>query len=110
MSLTGPQILLTQALGNNGTDTLDFLGYWKTFDIASEAAFAGKDAATLVRDPKFVDMSTWSDGWPVKRLSAQMPKGDGPESKEERGPRRRLNMTPPATKQGLSDSLIQSRS
>lgn len=110
MALSGPQTILTQQLGNNATDTLDFLAFWKTFDIASEAAFAGKDAAALVRDPKFVDMSTWSDGWPIKRLSAQMPKGDGPESKEERGPRRRLNMVPPATKQGLSDSLIQSRS
>jgi dienelactone hydrolase len=110
MALSGPQTILTQQLGNNVTDTLDFLAYWKTFDIASEAAFAGKDATALMRDPKFVDMSTWSDGWPVKRLSAQMPKGEGPETKEERGPRRRLNMAPPETKQGLSEFLAQSRS
>jgi hypothetical protein len=110
MALSGPQTILTQQLGNNGTDTLDFLAFWKTFDIASEAAFAGKDAAALLRDPKFVDMSTWSDGWPVKRLSAQMPKGEGPESKEERGPRRRLNMAPPETKQGSSDFLTKLRS
>jgi hypothetical protein len=110
MALSGPQTILTQQLGNNGTDSLDFLGFWKTFDIASEAAFAGKDATALLRDPKFVDMSTWSDGWPVKRLSAQMPKGEGPESKEERGPRRRLNMAPPETRQGLSDFLTKSRS
>jgi pimeloyl-ACP methyl ester carboxylesterase len=110
MALSGPQTILTQQLGTNGTDTLDFLAFWKTFDIASEAAFAGKDAAALMRDPKFVDMSTWSDGWPVKRLSAQMPKGEGPETKEERGPRRRLNMAPPETKQGLSDFLAKSRS
>ncbi len=110
MALSGPQTILTQQLGSNVTDTLDYLAFWKTFDIASEAAFAGKDAAALLRDPKFVDMSTWSDGWPVKRLSAQMPKGEGPESKEERGPRRRLNMAPPETKQGLSDFLTKSRS
>jgi dienelactone hydrolase len=110
MALSGPQTILTQQLGTNGTDTLDFLAFWKTFDIASEAAFAGKDATALLRDPKFVDMSTWSDGWPVKRLSAQMPKGEGPESKEERGPRRRLNMAPPETRQGLSDFLTKSRS
>lgn len=110
MALSGPQTILTQQLGNNATDTLDFLAFWKTFDMASEAAFAGKDATALVRDPKFVDMSTWSDGWPVKRLSAQMPKGDGPESKEERGPRRRLNMAPPETRQGQLDFITRSRS
>ncbi|UVF21178.1 alpha/beta hydrolase [Microvirga terrae] len=101
MALSGPQTILTQQLGNNGTDTLDFLAFWKTFDIASEAAFAGRDATALLRDPKLVDMSTWSDGWPVKRLSAQMPKGDAPEAKEERGPRRRLDMPAPGSRQGL---------
>ncbi|WP_262270583.1 alpha/beta hydrolase family protein [Microvirga yunnanensis] len=101
MALSGPQTILTQQLGNNGTDTLDFLAFWKTFDIASEAAFAGRDASALLRDPKFVDMSTWSDGWPVKRLSAQMPKGETPEAKEERGPRRRLDTPAAGSKQGL---------
>lgn len=110
MSLSGPQTILTQQLGNNVTDTLDYLAFWKTFDIASEAAFAGKDASVLQRDPKFVDMSTWSDGWPVKRLSAQMPKVEGQEKKEESGPRRRLNMAPPETQQGLSDFINQLRS
>ncbi|MFC1455399.1 alpha/beta hydrolase family protein [Microvirga arabica] len=110
MALSGPQTILTQQLGNNGTDTLDYLAYWKTFDIAAEAAFAGKDAAALTRDPKFVDMGTWSDGWPVRRLSAQMPKVEGQEKKEEPGPRRRLNMAPPETKQGLSDFIGKLRS
>ncbi len=91
MSLTGPQTILTQQLGNNGTDTLDYLAFWKTFDMAAAAAFAGKDAASLARDPKFIDMGTWSDGWPVRRLSAQMPKVEGQEEeKPARGPRRRL--------------------
>lgn len=92
MALSGPQTILTQQLGNNGTDTLDFLAYWKTFELAAEAAFSGKDAAALARDPKLVDMGQWSDGWPVRRLSAQMPKVEGQEEKKpERGPRRRLN-------------------
>jgi dienelactone hydrolase len=110
MALSGPQTILTQQLGNNGTDTIDYLAYWKTFDIAVEAAFAGKDAAALTRDPKFVDMGTWSDGWPVRRLSAQMPKVEGQEKKEEPGPRRKLNMAPPETKQGLSDFIGKLRS
>ena len=37
----------------------------------------GKDAAALRRDPRFIDMGTWSDGWPVRRLSADMPKVEG---------------------------------
>jgi hypothetical protein len=78
--------------------------------MAAEAAFAGKDAASLARDPKFVDMGTWSDGWPVRRLSAQMPKGEGPENKPEQGPRRKLNFAPTETKQGFSDFLNQLRS
>jgi hypothetical protein len=110
MALSGPQTILTQQLGNNVTDTLDYLAFWKTFDIAAEAAFAGKDAAALARDPKFIDMGTWSDGWPVRRLSAQVPKAEGQEKKEEPGPRRRLNMTPPETRQGLSDFISKLRS
>lgn len=110
MALSGPQTILTQQLGNNVTDTLDYLAFWKTFDIAAEAAFAGKDAAALTRDPKFVDMGTWSDGWPVRRLSAQMPKVEGQDSKPEPGPRRRLNMAPSETQQGLSDFIGKLRS
>jgi len=105
MALSGEQTVLTQQLGNNGIDTLDYLAFWKTFDMAAEAAFAGKDAAALARDPKFIDMGTWSDGWPVRRLSAQMPKGQGGEEKPEPGPRRRLNLTPSENQQNLSDFL-----
>jgi hypothetical protein len=74
MALTGEQTVLTGQLGSNGTDALDYLGYWKTFDMAAAAAFAGRDAAALRRDPKFIDMGTWSDGWPVRRLSAEIPR------------------------------------
>ena len=32
---------------------------------------------TLKADPRLVDMGTWSDGWPVRRLSAEHPKAEG---------------------------------
>jgi len=105
MSLSGPQTILTAQLGNNPTDALDYLAFWKTFDMAAEAAFAGRDAASLARDPKFIDMTTWTDGWPVRRLSAQMPKGQVEDEKPERGPRRKLNLAPTETRQSLSDFL-----
>ncbi|HEX2556075.1 MAG TPA: dienelactone hydrolase family protein [Microvirga sp.] len=92
MALSGEQTVLTQALGNNVTDPLDYYAYWKTFDMAAEAAFAGKDAAALRADPKFIDMGAWSDGWPMRRLTAEMPKVEGQEPKPA-GPRRVL---PPA--------------
>ncbi|WP_445502811.1 dienelactone hydrolase family protein [Microvirga sp. G4-2] len=110
MALSGPQTILTQQLGNNGTDSLDYLALWKTFEMAADAAFAGKDATTLVRDPKFVDMGNWSDGWPVRRLSAQMPKLESQEKQQEQGPRRKLNMSPTENKQGLNGFLKQLRS
>ncbi len=110
MALTGPQTILTQQLGSNGTDTLDYLAFWKTFDMAAAAAFAGKDAAALVRDPKFIDMGNWSDGWPVRRLSAQMPKVEGQDEKPEPGPRRKLNMNPAENRQGSSAFLKEIRS
>ncbi len=90
MSLTGEQTVLTGQLGNNVIDTLDYLAYWKTFDMAAEVAFGGKDAVALKANPRLVDMGTWSDGWPVKRLSAESPKVEGEDAKPERGPRRRL--------------------
>lgn len=91
MALSGEQTTLTAQLANNATDTLDYLGFWRTLDMAAEAAFAGRDAASLRNDPKFVDMGSWSDGWPVKRLQADMPKVEGQEeAKPPAGPRRRL--------------------
>jgi pimeloyl-ACP methyl ester carboxylesterase len=91
MSLTGEQTVLTQQLGNNPIDSLDYLAYWKTFDMAEEAAFSGRDASALKANSRFVDMGTWSDGWPVRRLTADLPKVEGQEeTRPERGPRRRL--------------------
>jgi hypothetical protein len=70
MVLSGEQSVLVAQLGSNVTDTLDHWGYWKTFDLAAAAAFGGRDAQALRNDPNFTDMGRWSDGWPVKRLSA----------------------------------------
>ncbi|MEN3931468.1 dienelactone hydrolase family protein [Microvirga sp. W0021] len=78
MALTGPQSTLTMMLGNNGTDNLDYRAFWKTLDLVTDAAFAGKEAVTLKANPAFLDMGIWSDGWPVRRLSADSPK-DGRE-------------------------------
>lgn len=77
-TLSGEQSVLVQQIGNAGTDALDFLAFWKTFDLAAAAAFAGRDAAALRAEPAFVDMGKWSDGWPVKRLAAETPRLDPP--------------------------------
>ncbi|HEY8383073.1 MAG TPA: alpha/beta hydrolase [Microvirga sp.] len=74
MALSGEQTVLAAQMASNVTDAIDYLAYWKTFDLALDAAFAGKDATALRADPRFIDMGLWSDGWPVRRLSAEMPK------------------------------------
>ena len=88
MALTGQQTVLTAQLGMNVTDSLDYYAFWKTLDVAAEAAFAGRDAVTLPADPRFIDMGSWSDGWPVRRLSADMPRVEG-ETKPQQAPGRR---------------------
>jgi dienelactone hydrolase len=82
--LTGEQTVLVQQIGNNATDTLDYLGYWKTLEMAANAAFSGKDAQALRNDPALTDMGRWSDTWPVKRLTAELPRADAPTA--ARGP------------------------
>lgn len=89
MALTGPQATLTMQLGTNGIDSLDYRAYWKTLDLASEAAFNGRDALALKANPALVDMGAWSDGWPVRRLGAEIPK-DGTETVAEPASRRRF--------------------
>jgi dienelactone hydrolase len=74
MVLSGEQTVLVAQLGTNVTDTLDYLGFWKTFDMAAEAAFAGRDAQALRNDSSLSDMGRWSDGWPVKRMAAEIPR------------------------------------
>ena len=79
MVLSGEQSVLVSQLAGNGSDTLDHLGYWKTFDMAAAAAFAGRDAQALRNDPNLTDMGRWSDGWPVKRLGvADAPRAEAP--------------------------------
>ncbi|WP_238258466.1 alpha/beta hydrolase [Methylobacterium gnaphalii] len=74
VTLTGEQSTLVQQINNARADALDYLAYWRTFDMAAAAAFAGKDAAKLKADPSFSDMGRWADGWPVKRLGVDVPK------------------------------------
>ena len=75
--------------------------------MAADAAFAGRDAAFLRRDPKFVDMGSWSDGWPVRRLSADMPKVEG---QDEQGGARTTSAAelrlPTEIKQTVSQNVI----
>ena len=74
MALSGEQTTLVSQINNARADSLDFLAYWRTFDMAAAAAFAGKDAQSLKNDPAFSDMRRWGDGWPVKRLGVETPK------------------------------------
>jgi hypothetical protein len=77
MALSGEQTTLVSQINNARADSLDFLAFWRTFDMAATAAFAGKDAQSLKNDPAFSDMRRWGDGWPVKRLGVEMPKVPG---------------------------------
>jgi pimeloyl-ACP methyl ester carboxylesterase len=78
MVLTGEQTVLVSQLVRNGTDTLDYLGLWRSFDMAADAAFASNDVAALRNDGAFVDMGRWSDSWPVRRIAAEMPRAVDP--------------------------------
>jgi dienelactone hydrolase len=74
MALTGEQQTLVSQVNIARVDALDYLGFWKTFDLSAAAAFAGSDATTLKNNPRLADMERWSDGWPVKRLSVETPR------------------------------------
>lgn len=71
MALTGEQQTLVSQINNARTDTLDYLAFWKTFDLAAASAFSGADATGLKSNPRFSDMERWADGWPVKRLAVE---------------------------------------
>jgi acetyl esterase/lipase len=83
MVLSGEQTVLVQQLANNLANATDYYGFWKTFDAAAAAAFAGRDALTLRNDPAFTDTGRWSDGWPVRRLAVETPR---PEAATGQGP------------------------
>ncbi|WP_375457699.1 alpha/beta hydrolase [uncultured Enterovirga sp.] len=72
--LTGEQTVLLGQLQRNVTDTLDYLAYWRSFDILAAAAVGGGDLTLLRSDPSFLDMGRWTDSWPVRRLIAETPK------------------------------------
>lgn len=74
MALTGEQQTLVSQINVARADALDYLGFWKTFDLAAAAAFSGADATTLKANPRLADMERWNDGWPVKRLFVEIPK------------------------------------
>lgn len=74
MVLTGEQTVLVGQLQRNVTDTLDYLAYWRVFDMVAAASLTGGDMAALRSDPTFLDMGRWTDGWPVRRLAAELPK------------------------------------
>ncbi|MEH3119863.1 MAG: alpha/beta hydrolase [Methylorubrum populi] len=74
MALSGEQTTLVSQINNARADSLDYLAFWRTFDMAADAAFAGKDALGLKSDAAFSDMRRWGDGWPVKRLGVETPK------------------------------------
>lgn len=78
MALSGEQTQLVAQINNARADSLDFLAYWRSFDLAAAAAFTGRDAASLKANPAFSDMQRWSDGWPVKRLGVEVPKPHAP--------------------------------
>ena len=80
MSLTGEQQTLVAQINNARADSLDFLAYWKTFDLAASAAFSGADAIGLKNNPRFSDMERWNDGWPVKRLAVETPRASPPHT------------------------------
>ena len=78
MALTGEQTTLVAQINNARTDSLDYLAYWKTFDLAAATAFGGSDAGALKGNPRFSDMERWADGWPVKRLAVETPRASAP--------------------------------
>lgn len=72
--LTGEQRVLLQQIERNTVDTLDWVAYWRVFDMLIATTETGADLVGLRQDPSFLDMGRWTDGWPVRRLSAETPK------------------------------------
>ncbi|MBN9614794.1 MAG: hypothetical protein BGO25_20515 [Acidobacteriales bacterium 59-55] len=49
-------------------DALDYMGTWRLLDRLMDAAFGG-EGNRIFQDPSVLDMGTWSDRVPVKRLT-----------------------------------------
>jgi len=88
MALSGEQTTLVAQIKTARADSLDYHAYWRTFDLAAAAAFGGRDAQSLKSDPRFSDMQRWGDGWPVKRLSVEVPRPATPTATGTMAPRR----------------------
>jgi dienelactone hydrolase len=86
MALTGPQTIISQQLASNATDVLDYNGFWKALDLAMQTAFAGGDAMVLRRNAALFDMGRWSDGWPIRRMTADNLRPEVPEGKGAQTP------------------------
>lgn len=74
--LSGEQRVLLQQLQRNVVDTLDWVAYWRVFDMLASASATGADLTAVKADTTFLDMGRWSDGWPVRRLVAETPKAE----------------------------------
>ena len=92
MALTGEQTVLANHLIGSTTDTLDYMAYWKTFDMALEAAFAGR---TRPRCATIRPSSTWAAGATAGRSSASTPR-----------PRRRRPKAPSVTRKTSAPTLM----
>jgi hypothetical protein len=78
MALTGEQSVLVAQIGNNLVDALDYNGFWRVLDMTMEAVFSGQDAVALRTNPRLIDMGQWSNGWPMKRMGAEVPRDAQP--------------------------------
>jgi acetyl esterase/lipase len=76
MVLSGEQQVILNQLNRNVIDTLDWLAFWRSFDMAADAAFKSGELAPLRDGQGFLDMGRWSDGWPVRRLTAETPRAE----------------------------------
>ncbi len=94
MALTGPQSIIAQQLAGNATDVLDWNGFWKSLDLAMQTAFADGDGMALRKTPALFEMGRWSDGWPVRRITAdnlrpepaEAPRSQAPEPSRPQAP------------------------
>lgn len=96
MALTGPQTIIAQQLQSNVTDVLDWNGYWKTLDLAMQTAFSDGDGMALRRQSILFEMGRWSDGWPVRRMTADNLRPEPAESPRSQAPAATPAATPAA--------------
>lgn len=106
--LTGEQRVLLQQIERNTVDTLDWVAYWRVFDMLIATTETGADLVGLRQDPSFLDMGRWTDGWPVRRLSADTPKAEATPSASAPAPAR-TGPPPIQSKQPVTRRRFDSR-